>query len=91
MEPPTTLHLLIAGVVLLREDSAVITPLHCASKLRLRWPRKLAVTLSERELTDPMLSGVWGHSIFRLELDVTGCESISVTVENEQDEGEGSR
>lgn len=90
-EPPTVLHLLLAGTVALGEGYADVVPLHGATPVRVRWPGHVPVTLAEKKLTDAMLSDVWGPGITRLELDVTGCDSISVTVEDDREEGRDER
>jgi hypothetical protein len=90
-EPPTMLHFLLAGVVSLEEGCVHIAPLHGGPGVHLRWPLHVPVRLTERKLTDPMLSDVWGALITRLELDVTGCGSSAVTVTDDRDEERESR
>ena len=80
-EPPTTVHLMVAGDVDLGDGKALITPLDGAPAVRLRWPVDVEATMTVRSLDDPILSDVWGRSLTRLELDVTGRDAISVTVE----------
>lgn len=79
-EPPTSVRLLLAGDVVLGDGTAVIIPLDGAPAVRLRWPAGIPAILTMRPLDDPMLSDVWGTSLTRLDLDVTGRDSISVTV-----------
>jgi hypothetical protein len=83
-EPPTYVHFLIAGVVTLADGSARVIPLDGAPPIEMSWPAEVAATVTSRPLNDPMLSDVWGQSLTRLELDVTGRDSISVTVELNQ-------
>jgi hypothetical protein len=80
-DAPTALHLLIAGELELHDDGARITPLAGATPVRVRWPAELAVTTTVRELDDPMLRGVWGARLTRVELDVTRHRRARVTVE----------
>jgi hypothetical protein len=81
VEPATTVHLLLAGDVLLGDGEALITPLDGAPAVRLRWPFDVGARMTVRSLDDPILSDVWGPSLTRLELDVTNRSAISVTVE----------
>jgi len=83
-EPPTSVHLLIAGTVTLEVGLAHVIPLDGAPAVEIRWPADVVATLTRRPLDDPMLSAVWGQSLTRLELDVTDRDSISVTVELNQ-------
>ncbi len=79
-EPATTVRLLLAGEVELGDGTALVTPLCGAPALRVRWPAGIPAILTMRPLDDPMLSDVWGPSLGRLDLDVTGRTSIAVTV-----------
>jgi len=79
-EPATTVRLLLAGEVVLGDGTALISPLDGAPAVRLRWPAQIPAILTLRPLDDPMLSDVWGASLTRLDLDVTGRDTISVTV-----------
>ena len=79
-EPATSVRLLLAGDVVLGDGTALISPLDGAPAVRLRWPRQIPAILTMRPLDDPMLSDVWGKSLTRLDLDVTGRDTISVTV-----------
>jgi len=83
-EPASTVRLLLAGDVTLGDGTAVITPLDGAPALRVRWPAGIPAILTMRPLDDPMLSDVWGQSLTRLDLDVTGRDTITVTVANDQ-------
>ena len=78
-EPATWVRLLLAGEVLLGDGTALISPLGGAPSVRLRWPAGIPAILTMRPLDDPMLSDVWGTSLTRLDLDVTGRDTISVT------------
>jgi hypothetical protein len=79
-EPVTSVRLLLAGDVLLGEGWALVSPIGGARRVRLRWPVGIPAILTMRPLDDPMLSDVWGPSLTRLDLDVTGRDTISVTV-----------
>lgn len=79
-EPPTSVRLLLAGDVVLGDGTALISPLDGGPAVRLRWPAQIPAILTMRPLDDPMLSDVWGTSLTRLDLDVTGRDTISVTV-----------
>ncbi|TFD93535.1 hypothetical protein E3T61_04220 [Cryobacterium lactosi] len=79
-EPPTSVRLLLAGDVVLDDGTALIFPLEGGPPVRLRWPAQIPAILTMRPLDDPMLSDVWGKSLTRLDLDVTGRDTISVTV-----------
>jgi hypothetical protein len=79
-EPVTSVRLLLAGEVVLGDGTALISPLDDAPAVRLRWPSEIPAILTMRPLDDPMLSDVWGTSLTRLDLDVTGRDTISVTV-----------
>jgi len=79
-EPATWVRLLLAGDVVLGDGTALISPLDGAPAVRLRWPAQIPAILTMRPLDDPMLSDVWGTSLTRLDLDVTGRDTISVTV-----------
>ena len=79
-EPVTSVRLLLAGDVVLGDGTALISPLDGAPAVRLRWPAQIPAILTMRPLDDPMLSDVWGTSLTRLDLDVTGRDTISVTV-----------
>jgi hypothetical protein len=80
-EPPTTVRFLLAGDISLGEGVATVTPLDGAPPVRLRWPAAVRGTLVERPLDDPMLAEVWGERLTRLDLDVTGRNTVSVTIE----------
>ena len=76
-------HLLIAGDVRLSETSAHVTPRGGARAVVITWTAGAAVSITERELDDPMLSEVWGERLTRLELSALSLPSLSVTVELE--------
>jgi hypothetical protein len=90
-EPATTVRLLIAGEVELGDGVATIVPLDGAPTLVLRWPAHIAAILCMRPLDDPMLAGVWGESLTRLDLDVTGRDSISITADTLDQKGREAR
>jgi hypothetical protein len=84
-EPPTTLRMLIAGQIRLAEGEARVEPLEGATPILIRWPREISATLVTRELDDPMLTGAWGSSLTRLDLDATGLRSVTVVVRQIQE------
>jgi len=76
-EPPSRIHLVVAGVVRLGEGYADVAALEGAGSVRLRWqPAAAPCTATVRELDDPMLREVWGQRLTRLELDVTALTPI---------------
>ena len=79
----SVVHLLIAGDVRLSETSAHVTPRGGARAVVITWTAGAAVSITERELDDPMLSEVWGERLTRLELSALSLPSLSVTVELE--------
>jgi hypothetical protein len=79
-EPVTSVRFLLAGNVQLGDGWALVSPIGGARRVRLRWPVGIPAILTMRPLDDPMLSDVWGPSLTRLDLDVTGRDTISVTV-----------
>jgi hypothetical protein len=80
-EPGTAVHVLLAGRVRLAAGGAVVEPLDGARPVRLGWGPAATATLTARPLDDPMLSGVWGTDLTRLELDVTGARELTLVVE----------
>ena len=83
-EPPTFLHLLLAGEVTVGEGGARVTPLEGATPVRITWPAEVPATTTVRELDDPILAGVWGARLTRLELRVTGRATATVAVEQDR-------
>jgi hypothetical protein len=83
-EPQTFVRLLLAGAVDLEDGSALVRPLCGAPALRLRWPVGIPAILTVRPLDDTMLSDVWGQSLTRLELDVSGRHTVTVTIAADQ-------
>lgn len=77
----TSLHLLVAGEPEIGLDSMRITPLDGATPVVVRWPRDATVSVTTRELDDPMLSNVWGPHLYRIELDVGDLAAAIVTIE----------
>ena len=73
--------MLIAGEITLGPGCATVVPLDGASPVRLTWPAGIPAALVRRELDDPMLADVWGTHLTRLDLDVTACDNVTVTVE----------
>jgi len=80
-EPPTTVRLLVAGRIELRDDGARIVPLEGARPVLVRWTPAVPATLVERPLTDPLLTEVWGGALTRIDLLVTEHRNLRVTVE----------
>jgi hypothetical protein len=71
---PTHVHLLVAGEVRLGPGRAEITALDGAGRVALTWrPGSAPCTATVRVLDDPMLAGVWGERLTRLEIDVTAA------------------
>lgn len=80
---PTTVRWLVAGDVRIEPGRAQITARHGAGVVDLTWePAGTPWRITEQVLDDPMLSGVWGHRLTRLELDVTASEPIGEIVVN---------
>lgn len=88
---PTTVRMLLAGVVRLAEASVHVTPLDGATPVRIAWPEGIDASLVTRELDDPVLSSVWGSHLTRLDLDVTTRERVTVTVEQDLTNAEDAR
>jgi hypothetical protein len=61
-------------------DMRVIPPGRARS-VRLSWPADAEAALLRRELADPLLSGVWGDAITRIDLTVGERTRIAVTAE----------
>jgi len=87
----TQVRMLLAGDV--RRDAASVTvmPLDGATPVRISWPAGVEASLVVRELDDPVLSGVWGARLTRLDLDVTTADSVAVTVELDLTNAEDAR
>ncbi|MGO3885982.1 MAG: heparinase II/III domain-containing protein [Mycetocola sp.] len=79
----TSVHLIIAGDITLGNGAAHITPLNGARPLHLRWDPVVPASLERKDLTDPMLSDVWGTHIHRLALTLAGQTHIRVVVEQD--------
>ncbi|GIF04251.1 heparinase II/III domain-containing protein [Actinoplanes siamensis] len=73
---PTRIHLVLAGEVRTGNGHAVVTALDGAGRLRIGWSPPVPATVTVRELDDPMLRGVWGDRLTRLEIDVSGLGPI---------------
>lgn len=84
-DPPTRIHLLLAGRVRVGAGHAEIAALDGAGMAVLSWrPADAPGAVTVRELEDPMLRDVWGDRLTRLEIDVTGLGpvgTIEVTLE----------
>jgi len=85
---PTTVHWLIAGEVRLEPGCARATALDGGGEVVLTWePADAPAAITERELTDPMLSDVWGDRLSRLEIDVTALGpsgTLTMQIEEQQ-------
>ena len=89
---PTQVRMLLAGEVRREPASSVlVTPLDGATPVRISWPDGVAATLVVRDLDDPMLAGVWGARLTRLDLDVTARDDVTVTVELDLTNAEAAR
>jgi hypothetical protein len=89
---PTQVRMLLAGDVRrVAASTLLITPLDDATPVRISWPAAVPAALTTRELDDPMLSSVWGARLTRLDLDVTACQSIAVTIELDLTNAEDAR
>ena len=80
LEPPTCLHFLAAGEVVLVDGGADIIPLDGAPAVHVAWPGGIRGTLTQKKLDDPTLSNVWGKNLTRVELDVTGRTNCEIRV-----------
>ncbi|MCP1428165.1 hypothetical protein J3D45_000663 [Microbacterium foliorum] len=78
---PTSLHLLVAGVVSLHPSGARIIPVDAAPTVVVRWPREIVARAEIRELADPLLSEVWGPTLTRIILPVDDRTHAAVTIE----------
>ncbi|MGW2546297.1 hypothetical protein ACWC5I_36885 [Kitasatospora sp. NPDC001574] len=69
---PTRVHLVLAGTVETGAGHAVVTALDGAGAVRISWdPADLPCATTVRPLDDPLLAGVWGERLTRLEIDVS--------------------
>jgi len=82
---PSRIHLIAAGGVSVGAGRAEITALGGAATVCVAWhPAHVVCTATVRDLDDPMLSGVWGQRLTRLEIDVTAlgpAGALELTVE----------
>ncbi|WP_285136271.1 heparinase II/III family protein [Microbacterium sp. lyk4-40-TSB-66] len=76
-------HLVLAGSVDVDDSGARarVVPLEGAASVVVRWPVGVRSTLSRRDLEDPLLTDVWGTSLYRLELDISHRRDVVVTFE----------
>lgn len=86
--PGTAVTLLVAGEVVVSDGLARVTPLGGGRAVRISWAADAAAAVAVRELDDPMLSGVWGDRLTRMEIAVDDRESLRITVEQEPSEDE---
>lgn len=70
-EGGTAVHLLLAGTVRTGDGRAEVDALDGAGTAVLTWTPAVPCGVTVRELDDPMLTGVWGPTLTRLELDVS--------------------
>lgn len=80
---PTTLSLIVAGVVSPIDDGVRVTPLDGATPVIISWPAGIRSALTVRLLDDPMLSDVWGERLTRIELDVSAHDRVRIRVERD--------
>jgi hypothetical protein len=74
---PTLIHLVVAGRVSAGDGHARIVALDGAGVVDLAWePAGAPVTVTVRELDDPLLRDVWGDRLTRLDIDVTALGPI---------------
>jgi hypothetical protein len=78
---PTVVRMLVAGTVRPRPGGALVIPSGGARPVRLDWPADVGATLLRRELDDPLLAGVWGDAVTRIDLTVSERTRIAVTAE----------
>lgn len=65
-------HYLLAGVVTAERGGVVTRPVSGGRGVRLTWdPETVVATTTVRLLDDPLLAGVWGERLTRLELTLT--------------------
>jgi hypothetical protein len=67
----TEIRWMIAGAVRVSDGRAEVDALDGAGTVALTWAPAVPCRLVTRELDDPMLSGVWGDRLTRLDIDVT--------------------
>ena len=80
-EPPTRIQFLVAGDLECTAGQALITGLDGSRMVRMTWPEDIRYETEVQELTDPMLSRVWGQDLIRIALDVTGLTKLRVLME----------
>jgi hypothetical protein len=85
---PTRVALLAAGTVQIGPGRAEIDALHGAGTAVLTWqPAPVPVTTTIVELDDPLLRGVWGDRLTRIEINVSALGptgTLTVTVEEQR-------
>ena len=72
----TEIRWVIAGALRVADGRAEIDALDGAGTVVLTWPADRPWAVVERQLDDPMLSGVWGERLHRLDIDVTGLGPV---------------
>lgn len=79
--PPTRIHVLVAGRVRVGPGHAEISALDDAGTVILTWePPDAPCTTTVRELDDPLLRDVWGDQLTRLDIDVTAFGPVGTLV-----------
>lgn len=86
----TSVRLLIAGQVAAEPGRITITPVDTARSIAIRWPAQFEARVVRRELSDPMLTAVWGAELGRIDILPTGASGLSVTIEQEPLTREGA-
>lgn len=79
-ERRTMLRLVIAGEVTAGAAGVRVRPLDGATPVRIDWPATVPSAIRYRPLDDPVLTRVWGGRLTRIDLDVTCCRGVTVTV-----------
>ncbi|MDN3310867.1 heparinase II/III family protein [Microbacterium oryzae] len=87
----TQIRLIIAGEIELAAGRALVRPLDAATPVLIEWHGAAPATVTERLLDDPMLSDVWGRSLRRIEIDVSGKSSATVTMRQDESTSERTR
>ncbi|MWV51276.1 hypothetical protein GRS96_18555 [Rathayibacter sp. VKM Ac-2803] len=80
-EPRTVVRLLLAGDPVIERGVAVVRPVGSARPVRIAWDAACEHRTEVRVLEDPMLSGVWGERLTRLEIDVADRRSLRMAIE----------
>ena len=65
---PDQAHFLVRGKVLLQGKGVLVIQNEGGASVRMRFPKEMAVSVEEKVLDDPRLSGAWGPSLRRITL-----------------------